>query len=286
MKLGVMSTLYQYIGLPVEEYLQPVKDLGLNYIDLMTINDLKIRHLDNERVKQVKKALDQSGLIPSCFIANVGGNGASSNEELQNKTIEAVYRAIDVASDLGFPLTLFFPGEKESGTPIEKSWENMKFYVDKLLTKAVKKNIILTFENNPRIFRMLNSTDEVVKLLDEFSSPNLKVTVDIGHLTIIRESPMEIRKLKGQVIHAHITDNDGTTDTNETLGTGYTPIAECLEELKLAQIEETAKQCGVEAVAVIELNSPEKISLKSSPNMLKRSLDYLKNELKMLNLEL
>src|SRR5690554_603549 len=285
MKLGVMSTLYQYIGLPVESYLKGIKDLGLNYIDLMTISDLKVNYLNNEKVKQVKSLLDETQLIPSCFIANVGGNGASSNKDLQKRTIDNVCKAIDVASDLGFPMVLFFPGEKESVTQYQKSWDNMRFYVDSILKKAVEKDIILTYENNPRIFRMLTSTDEAVKLHDEFTSTNLKVTVDIGHLTVLRESPAEIRKIKGKVIHAHITDNDSTTDTNETLGTGYTPIAECLQELKDAQIGETAKQRGLEPVAVIELNSPEKICLKSSHNLLVQSLDYLKNDLKMANLE-
>jgi sugar phosphate isomerase/epimerase len=134
----------------------------------------------------------------------------------------------------------------------------------------------LTFENNPRIFRMVNSTDEAVRLIREVPSRFLQVTVDIGHFSVIRESPAEIRKLAGRVIHAHITDNDGTADTNETLGTGVSPIVECLRELHAAGIDQAAQAGGFEAVGVVELNSPEKLSLRSVDSVLDRSLEHLR----------
>ena len=147
-------------------------------------------------------------------------------------------KAIERASQLGFPMVLFFPGEKEPGTPPPNAWENMRSFVEQILRRAEQERIVLTFENNPRIFRMINSTDETARLLRELSSPFLQATVDIGHFSVIRESATEIRKLAGTVIHAHITDNDGTADTNEALGTGVAPIAECLQELHAAGVDE------------------------------------------------
>jgi len=77
------------------------------------------------------------------------------------------------------------------------------------------------------------------------------------------------------VIHAHITDNDGTADTNEALGTGVSPIVECLQELRDAGIDQAARQRGFESVGVVELNSPEKLSLRSVDSILDRSVEYL-----------
>lgn len=151
----------------------------------------------------------------------------------------------------------------------------MRSFVEQILRRAEQERLVLTFENNPRIFRMINSTDETARLLRELPSPFLQATVDIGHFSVIRESATEIRKLAGKVVHAHITDNDGTADTNEALGTGIAPIAECLQELHAAGVDETARQLGFEPVGVVELNSPEKLSLRSVDSILDRSVEYL-----------
>jgi len=267
--------MYQFINVPTPEYLERFAKRGLKYVDLMTIGDLQLRYLTAEALESLRRTMDRLGMVPSCFIANVGGNGASSTVELRDRAVRLVSEAIGIASDLGFPLLLFFPGEKEPGTPPAQAWENMRSFVEQILRRAEQKRIVLTFENNPRIFRLVKSTDEVVRLLQELPSPLLQATVDIGHFSVIRESATEIRKLAGRVVHAHLTDNDGTADTNETLGTGISPIVECLQELRAADIDQTTRQLGVEPVGVIELNSPEKLSLRSVDSILDRSVEYL-----------
>ena len=275
MKLGVMSTMYQFVNVPSAEYLERFAKRGLKYVDLMTIGDLQLRYLSNEAVDTLRQTMNRLELVPSCFIANVGGNGASSNIELRDRAVQLVSKAIEVGAQLGFPMMLFFPGEKEPGTPPANAWENMRSFVEQILRRAEQERIVLTFENNPRIFRMINSTDETARLLRELPSPFLQATVDIGHFSVIREPATEIRKLAGRVIHAHITDNDGTADTNEALGTGVSPIVECLQELHAAGIDQAARQLGFEPVGVVEINSPEKLSLRSVDSILDRSLEYL-----------
>jgi sugar phosphate isomerase/epimerase len=275
MKLGVMSTMYQFVNLPAAEYLERFAKRGLKYVDLVTIGDLQLRYLSPEAVDSLRKTMKRLGMVPSCFIANVGGNGASSNVELRDRAVRLVSEAIKIASQLSFPMVLFFPGEKEPGTPPPKAWENMRSFVEQILRRAEQERIVLTFENNPRIFRMINSTDETARLLRELPSSFLQATVDIGHYSVIRESATEIRKLAGKVVHAHITDNDGTADTNEALGTGIAPIVECLQELQAAGVDPSARQLGFEPVGVIELNSPEKLSLRSVDSILDRSVEYL-----------
>jgi hypothetical protein len=53
-------------------------------------------------------------------------------------------------------------------------------------------------------------------------------------------------------------------------------IVECLQELRAAGVDQTARQMGVEPVGVVELNSPEKLSLRSVDSILDRSLEYLR----------
>ena len=276
MKLGAMSSMYSYAGVPAEQILERFAKYDLKYVDMMTIGDLQVNSMNREKIERIKNKNKQLGLTPSCLIASVGGNGASSDPEVRNRTAEAVGRAMRAASEMGFLMVLLFLGEKEPGTAPRQSWDCMKLFVDRCLQDAEREKIVLTFESNPRIYRMVNSLEEASRLLREIPSPFFKATLDMGHLTVCREAPSQILQLKGQIIHAHITDNDGTADTNETLGTGFTPIAECLAMIDAAGIDETARRCDLEPVAVIELGSPEKISLRSVDRVLERSLDHLR----------
>ena len=51
---------------------------------------------------------------------------------------------------------------------------------------------------------------------------------------------------------------------------------ECLQELHAAGVDKTARQHSFEPVAVVELNSPEKLSLRRVDSILDRSLEYLR----------
>lgn len=98
MKLGVMSTMYQFVNLPTAEYLERFAKRGLKYVDLMTIGDLQLRYLSQEAVDGLRRTMHRLEMVPSCFIANVGGNGASSNIELRDRAVRLVSEAMKIAS--------------------------------------------------------------------------------------------------------------------------------------------------------------------------------------------
>ena len=79
MKLGVMSTMYQFVNVPTVEYLERFAKRGLKHVDLMTIGDLQLRYLSREAVDTLRQTMSRLEMLHSCFIANVGGNGGSSS---------------------------------------------------------------------------------------------------------------------------------------------------------------------------------------------------------------
>ena len=88
MKLGAMSTMYQFLNVATTEYLERFAARGLKYVDLMTIGDLQLRYLSHEVVESLRQTMSRLDMRPSCFIANVGGNGASSNIELRDRAVQ------------------------------------------------------------------------------------------------------------------------------------------------------------------------------------------------------
>ena len=117
MKLGVMSTMYQFVNVPTAECLERYAKRGLKYVDLMTIGDLQLRYLSHEAVDSLRQTMNRLGMRPSCFIAHVGGNGASANIELCERATRLVSDAIGVASQLGFPAELEKRGQHSRSEP-------------------------------------------------------------------------------------------------------------------------------------------------------------------------
>lgn len=80
-------------------------------------------------------------------------------------------------------------------------------------------NMILTLELEPMIFYMINSTDRIIKMIEDVNMPNIFANIDIGHLAITREPPHKLNKLKNYIMHAHISDCDGMQHANLVIGT-------------------------------------------------------------------
>ena len=62
---------------PPRSTLERFAKRGLKYVDLMTIGDLELRYPSKEAVDILRQTMNRLEIVPSCFIANVGGNGAT-----------------------------------------------------------------------------------------------------------------------------------------------------------------------------------------------------------------
>ena len=76
---------------------------------------------------------------------------------------------------------------------------------------------------------------------------NVKVTVDISHMWLMRILPAEIGRLRGRIAHVHIADCDGINHGDLPPGRGNTPFGEYI-----AAIRDT----GFVGTASVELEFP------------------------------
>lgn len=255
MKLGVNLSIWSHAGVSFLDSLKRAKAIGFKYIDLLGIGHLDPLNIDTSTIKLAKALTEDLDLYVSSMvmIPRGVGNIASLDKSIQSKCLEYVKSCIDITRELGGRQVLMDAGEREIGIPFDESWESSKEFIKNCSIYAKSRDVIVTLELEPCMYSIVRDIPTMFKMITEINSPYVLANIDIGHLAITRESPKDLEKLRGLVIHAHISDNDGRVHANEIIGTGVTPIDSYLKSLLDIGIEEVAIKNNVIPVASIEL---------------------------------
>ena len=104
--------------------------------------------------------------------------------------------------------------------------------------------------------------------------PNIFPNVDIGHLTITRESPACLEKLRSRILHVHLSETDTFAHTNSILGTGKADFRAYVDKVKELGIEENCRTFDEPCVAGIEMGEPGG-HVDDPERWVKESLEYL-----------
>jgi D-psicose/D-tagatose/L-ribulose 3-epimerase len=112
---------------------------------------------------------------------------------------------------------------------------------------AAARGLDLAIELLPFDFAFIRSLDTMERLLDEVGLENVKATVDISHMWLMRILPAELGRLRGRIAHVHIADCDGINHGDLPPGRGNTPFGEYI-----AAIRDT----GFVGTASVELEFP------------------------------
>ncbi|NLN92312.1 MAG: sugar phosphate isomerase/epimerase [Candidatus Hydrogenedens sp.] len=160
--------------IPMEEFCQAVKPMGITGIDLLGEDDWQV-------------VADQ-GLV--CSMANgPGGISKGWNREKHHEELIARSRKlIPKAGDLGVPNMVVFPGNRR-GQDDEVGLEISAQGLAKILPLAEKSGVILCMEllNSKRDHKdyQCDHTAWGVRLAKKLDSPNFKLLYDIYHMQIM-----------------------------------------------------------------------------------------------------
>jgi len=174
-------------------------------------------------------------------------NLASSDENVISKSIDLANRAIELSFKLNIEFYSLHCGftfnsngyhlgktsQKElSKISVEQAFLNFAKNLKKIINYAKKRGIKIAIENNVVFKESLREgknttclgaeTDDLKKIFDYINDDNLYLLLDIAHAKINSNSlNLNILKLikefKDKIIAVHLSDNDGISDTNETI---------------------------------------------------------------------
>jgi len=230
MKLGIINSAFQQVGMGTAEGLGHIARIGFDTVDVFT----EAVGIAQKEVALVGRTAERLGLpIISLPVVSVGL--VDFNEPVREFHIERTKKFIDLAQAWGARNVLLVLGEylwQREVIPTEAQWQWGLETCRRLGEYAEKKKVDIALELEPFRLSLLNSVDAMARFVDECGHPRVRANIDISHLVLADASPLEVAKLKGRAIHVHISDCDGKVHGDLPPGRGVVKFGPYLQAIK------------------------------------------------------
>ncbi len=252
MKLGIINSAFQQVGIDTATGFQHIARIGFDCVDVFT----EAVGISRKEIALVARASEKLNLpILSLPVVSVGL--VDFNEPVREFHIERTKKFIDLAADWGAKNILLVLGEyiwQREVIPPDAQWQWGIETCRRLGDYAAKKKIDIALELEPFRLSLLNSVDSMVRFVDECAHPRVRANIDISHLVLSDTTPADVRKLKGKAIHVHLSDCDGKVHGDLPPGRGVVKFAPYLQAIKELNIPN-----GVVSIELEYAPDPKKI---------------------------
>jgi len=251
MKLGVSTSVFLHHNL--ETALKKIGNLDIKYVEIwgepphLWVENIKYNYL-----KSIKELLYKYDLKPSYHGPAHDVDITSMNPGIREESIKQHKRSLDIAKFLGVDVYVihagsFYPGDKNT---ISKGFDRLYSSIDELLILAKEYDIVLAIENHPvNENGIFNNPKTMKKVIDDFNSSYLKVTLDLGHANLTKFPVIKyIEELKDNIKHIHLNDNDGIEDLHLVYGKGNLDSNNLIKRIK---------NIGFDGVGILEIWAPD-----------------------------
>ena len=155
----------------------------------------------------------------------------TADPEQANRRIDFLCRAIDAAEFLGSQCVSLWSGVVRNAAPDEEIWRRLSQRLAVVLDYAAGRGVPLGIEPEPGMF--VDTMDKFEELQARCRSPQLKLTLDVGHLHCQGELPIaeKIAHWGAQLVNVHIEDMRRGIHEHLMFGEGemeFPPIFEAL----------------------------------------------------------
>jgi sugar phosphate isomerase/epimerase len=150
------------------------------------------------------------------------------------KRVEFLCRAIDIAAELSSDCVSLWSGILHETLPVAAARDRLVAGLEPVLGHAEQRGVRLGFEPEPSMF--IDTMDSFAGLSNRIGSDHLGLTLDIGHLHCLGETPIPpiIHRWKDQLINIHIEDMRLGVHEHLMFGEGeieFEPIMQALAEV-------------------------------------------------------
>jgi len=161
----------------------------------------------------------------------------SDAPEDRERLSDFLLRAIDIAQLLGADAVSFWSGAPDSAASDGAYWVRVVGACRMLGDEAAKCGVRLAFEPEPGMF--IDTMDKFEELHRRVDRPNFGLTLDVGHLHCMGETPIEahIERWKDWLWNVHIEDMRHGVHEHLMFGDGemdFAPILQALKEIGYA----------------------------------------------------
>jgi sugar phosphate isomerase/epimerase len=251
MKLGIINSAFQQVGIDTATGLKHIARIGFDTVDIFT----EAMNISKEEVRSIAQTAGRLNL-PIISLPVVAVGLVDFNEPVRDFHIERCQRYIDLARTWNAKNILLVLGEyiwQREVIPPAAQWQWGIETCRRLGDYAEKKKVDIALELEPFRLSLLNNVDSMVRFVDECGHPRVRANIDISHLVLSDTAPTELKKLKRKAIHVHLSDCDGKVHGDLPPGRGVVKFAPYLQAIKELKID------GVISVELEYAPDPKKI---------------------------
>lgn len=225
-KIGISSmALWKYSP---KDAVRRASELGFGSWEIM----LEGRHLQKDYTK-IKELADSYGLKLFVHAPFSDLNIASLNERIRKETLSQIFEAVETADFLESDVITMHSGRLSPLGMLfrEEAWEANLKSVGEVLEFVYDFDLKLCLENMPNFpFAFCCEIDELQRVLD--IDPELGLTLDIAHAHTCGDEIEYINELKDRVLHVHLHDSDGLSDSHDAIGEGNIDFSRVMYHLR------------------------------------------------------
>jgi sugar phosphate isomerase/epimerase len=235
MKLGLINSAWAQAGKDTTYGIRMTREIGFDTIDIFA-DPLDI---DVKERRLIKRECDRVGL-PIISIACVAVGLLDSNPSVQRFHLQRCRAYLDLAYEYEARNVLLVLGEyiwERQVIPPTEQWQTAVRNVRELGKYAADLGLQIALELEPFKLSLVNNVDSMVGFLGDVNHPAVQANIDVSHLQLSRTAPEELRRLKGQAIHVHLSDCDGKVHGDLPPGRGVVDFRPYLREIQALAID-------------------------------------------------
>jgi sugar phosphate isomerase/epimerase len=276
MKIGMLTGIW-YIAMEMSlfESLERVAEHGFRHVDLHGVFHAGPKQLSAQKRKEVRPHLDSLGLIPRNYVLHAPCNLASATQTELESAYEYLCQGIDMAVSWGVNQLMLNSGMWDFKRSRKDSWDRAVWFYQRLCDYAAPRDLFIAQETEPYVWFLVNDCVSSARMMSDVNRPNFVNLIDMGHVALARETDDNISLLGDTLVHAHMSDHEPLRHTNQTVGTGFTPVAECLQMLDGVDADARAKRFGYDELVIsFELGFPGDV-IADPDDWVKRSIQHV-----------
>lgn len=154
-----------------------------------------------------------------------------------SRRIDFYRYCIDLAAEFQSDAVSLWSGILQEDLSDEAALERLADGLATVLQHAEQSGVLIAFEPEPGMF--IDTTSRFERLKQWVDSPNLKMTMDLGHLFCLHEVPIAdyLRRFQSEIVNVHIEDMKAGVHEHLMFGEGdmsFPPIVDALNSIRYA----------------------------------------------------
>lgn len=199
---------------PLEETIKRIARIGYDGIEIgAAAPHAYPDYLNKERRQEIKKILEDNGIELSSMLPAPGGgpgfNVASPLPEERKTAIEQYKQVVELCSELGGKTIVYVAGWQIFGTERVQAWEWSRDALSEIAETAADHSVTIAVEPTPTDSNLIESCDDAIELMQQASSPNVKLMFDTAHALYRNEVSTDyVHRMGPNLHHIHLSDED------------------------------------------------------------------------------